>query len=78
MDNVFDYIGEQIIQKIVFLSEVATTRESPVSGVAQSSSADVVFGVLSIFFVTVIMYSLVRIYEIRKEEKKKFNLADLF
>lgn len=77
--NVFDKMAEKIM---LFFSSISTGLGGYVSGAPETpdvaSELEITSGVLSVFFITVILYSLVRIYEIRRDEKKKLHLADLF
>ncbi len=79
MNNVFDRLGNDAERQLASVSEWARVSAPSVStGQYQISELSIAAGVLSIFFITVILYSLVCISEIRRNEKKNLHLADLF
>ncbi|MEK7134336.1 MAG: hypothetical protein AAB819_01255 [Patescibacteria group bacterium] len=79
MNNSFDKAGERVLGWLISIGE-----EGGISGLAtpadqyQVSGMNIFASILSVFFITIILYSLVRMYEIRRNEKKKLHLADLF
>lgn len=78
MNNIFDKIAETAAQRATsFFGEADVSSVSALETTNSSSGLAVAMSVLSVFFITVIIYSLVRIYEIRRDEKKEMHLADL-
>ena len=76
MNNTFDQLVDEIT--VAFSAFFSDGGDTISQAQGQVSGLDIAAGFFSIFFITVILYSLVRIYEIRKEEKKRLHLADLF
>ncbi|MEK7129329.1 MAG: hypothetical protein AAB858_03170 [Patescibacteria group bacterium] len=76
MNDIFNTTTEYVLQKTT--SFLARTSESLTAPGASDylSELKIAASILSIFFITIILYSLVRVYEIRRDEKRELHISD--